>query len=162
MIPTPLVTLHGIEVDTTDMQLRMPLGKLVDASTKINARYRRKKASLRASLIGILNFVCRVVVPGRAFLRRLIDLTRWVRGKSHLVHLNPEARKDLAAWKLFLDNFNGVSNYTGYLPSQYLDIVELCSVVFGCQWIRVSCSFRESVGPRILLLWIRWFQGSFS
>ena len=45
VLPTSLATLHGIEVDTTAMQLCLPQDKLVDAQLKINALYRRKKAT---------------------------------------------------------------------------------------------------------------------
>ena len=64
------------------MQLHLPQDKLVDARAKINALYRRKKASLSAmqSRVGTHNFACLVVVPRRACLRRSIDLTRGIRG----------------------------------------------------------------------------------
>ena len=148
VLPTSLATIHGIEVDTTAMQLRLPQDKLVDAQLKINALFRRKKATLLAlqSLIGTLNFACRVVVPGRAFLRRLIDLTRGVWGKSHFIRLNREARKDLAAWKLFLDSFNGVS---------------LC---LPNTWTSSNCIrlFSDASGSGFAaILGSRWFQGSF-
>ena len=87
VLPTSLATLHGNEVDTTATQLSLPQDKLVDARLKINARYRRKKATLHAlqSLIGTLNVSCRVVVPGTAFCGGFTrgvrgDLTRGVRG----------------------------------------------------------------------------------
>ncbi len=40
------------------------------------------------SLIGLLNLSCSVVVPGRAFLRRLIDLTHGIRLPHHLIKLS--------------------------------------------------------------------------
>ena len=42
------------------------------------------------SLIGLLNFACSVVVPGRAFLRRLIDLTCGVSKPHELIELTEE------------------------------------------------------------------------
>ena len=45
----------------------------------------RQKVTLRElqSLIGLLNFACLVVVPGTAFLRRLINLTIGVKRPHH-------------------------------------------------------------------------------
>ena len=50
------------------------------------------------SVIGFLNFACKVVVPGRAFLRRLINLTIGVTNPRHHIRLTKAAKADLAAW----------------------------------------------------------------
>ena len=59
-------------------------------------------------LIGLLNFTCGVVLPGRAFLRRLIDLTI---GRSHAnsnINLTSGCKEDLRVWLAFLRSFNGL------------------------------------------------------
>jgi hypothetical protein len=68
-----------------------------------------KKSRLRElqSLIGILNFACSVVPPGRAFLRRLIDLTIGLSKPHHHRRLNKETRLDIQAWLIFVESFNG-------------------------------------------------------
>ena len=48
-----------------------------------------------------------MVVLGRAFLRRLINLTIGIRRPYHKVYLNKAAQADLDAWELFLQSFNG-------------------------------------------------------
>ena len=60
------------------MRMRLPQDKLLDSKAKVDDMYRRKKVSLRQlqSPIGSLNFACKVVITGRTFLRRLIDLTK--------------------------------------------------------------------------------------
>lgn len=72
----PLTTLSfaGIELDSVLMEARLPLDKLNLCSTLLLEFLHRKKATLREvqSLTGLLNFACSVIVPGRAFLRRLI------------------------------------------------------------------------------------------
>ena len=60
-------------------------------------------------MIGLLNFACAVVKPGRAFLRRIIDLTLGLKRPTHRRWLTKEARTDLKAWSLFIENFNGKS-----------------------------------------------------
>ena len=65
------------------------------------------------SLIGTLQHACRVVKPGRAFLRRAIDLLRTpgaTKGHHHL-RLNRECRADIQWWRTFAVHWNGVSMF---------------------------------------------------
>jgi hypothetical protein len=107
--PSTCVSLHGIEVDTRLMTLRLPQDKLVALQATVASMSRRKKTTLRdlQSLLGSLNFACRVIVPGRAFMRRLHDLTKGITRPTFYIRLNKEARADLAAWDTFLQSFNG-------------------------------------------------------
>ena len=144
-----LRSLHGIEIDTELMQMRLPLDKLLDARAKMHSLYQRKKVTLRdlQSLIGTLNFACKVIVPGRTFLRRLINLTVGVANPNHLIRLTVEARLDLAAWKLFLDQFNGES---------------LCLVD---DWLSSDCIrlYSDASGLGFAAIYgKRWVQGEFS
>ena len=59
------------------------------------------------SLLGLLNFTCSVIVPGRAFVRRMIDLTKGAKRPYHRIRLSKEAKSDMATWLTFLDKFNG-------------------------------------------------------
>ena len=62
------------ELDTDKMEARLLEEKLRKCVTLISEFLKRKKVSLKEmqSLIGLLNFTCSVVIPGRTFLRRLI------------------------------------------------------------------------------------------
>ena len=64
----------------------------------------RKKVTLKElqSLIGLLQFACSVVVPGRPFLRRLIDLSIGVKSPWHRISLTKDAKHDLQVWLEFL------------------------------------------------------------
>ena len=97
MLPSTLVIQHGIEVDTSKMCMRLPHDKLFDSRAKVDDMYRRKKLSLHQlqSLIGSLNFACKVVMPGRMFLRCLINLTKGVYKPNHMLRLNVDAKLDL-------------------------------------------------------------------
>ena len=65
------------------------------------------------SLIGMLNHACKVVRPGRSFLRRMIDLLHsgyMSRAcNSAPIRLNAGFRADLAWWSCFLREWNGSS-----------------------------------------------------
>ena len=71
--PTTCAVLYGIEVDTRSMTARLPHDKLAKAIDAVDRLLGKDKVQLRdlRSAIGLLSFVCKVVLPGRTFLRRL-------------------------------------------------------------------------------------------
>ena len=91
------------------MEVRLPQDKLIKIKSLLQEFLRRKKVTLHElqSLIGVLNFACAVVVPGRTFLRRLINLTRGLKCQNHVCRLNKEAKADLKVWEIFCAQFNG-------------------------------------------------------
>lgn len=109
--PTTVITIYGIEIDSTAMMSRLPRDKLEKAALLLsNLQYKRKvKLCELQSLIGFLNFACSVILPGRAFLRRLIDLTKGIARPHYYIRLTKEARADIRAWLSFLQSFNGKS-----------------------------------------------------
>ena len=74
------------------------------------------------SLIGSLSFVCKAVSPGRAFLRRLIDLTCGVKKPWCKLKLSAGAKKDLEMWVLFLTHFNGKAIIPEQMWSESVDL----------------------------------------
>ena len=56
-------------------------------------------------LCGYLNFLCRCILPGRAFLMRLYSLTTGPKLKPHHhIRIKEENRLDLGVWKEFLSS----------------------------------------------------------
>lgn len=111
--PSTRIVFLGIELDSHSMEARLPDEKVEKIRNAVHSAKRRKKMTLRElqSLIGLLNFACCVVVPGRAFLRRLINLTKGVSKPHFRIRLNSQSRLDLSAWCEFIDNFNGKSMF---------------------------------------------------
>lgn len=109
VLPTTKLTIYGIEVYSVSMKSCLPQDKLDHLRSVLAATSRRKKVTLRdlQSLIDLLNFACIVVVPGRAFLRRLIDLTCNILNPNYYITLGSESKKDIEAWQLFIDKFDG-------------------------------------------------------
>ena len=109
--PSQIISFAGIELDSILMEARLPQEKLDKCQTLISAFLTRRKVSLQEiqSLTGLLNFACSVVVPGRAFLRRLIDLTIGVRHPHFQIRLSREVKAVLNVWQKFLSGFNGRS-----------------------------------------------------
>ena len=85
--PSQIISFAGIELDSILMEARLPQKKLVKCQALILAFLKRRKVSLQEiqSLTGLLNLACSVVVSGRAFLRRLIDLTLGVKRPHFLI-----------------------------------------------------------------------------
>jgi len=108
---TTCIQFLGIILDSHKMEARLPEDKVLKLRTALASCYKKRTLMLRdlQSLLGLLNFACKVIIPGRAFMQRLYRLSSGVSHPRHHVTLNQEARRDLAAWKMFIDHFNGKS-----------------------------------------------------
>ena len=93
------------------MEARLALDKIEKIWSLLNSYLSRSKLTLVEiqSLVGLLNFACSVVVPGRCFLRRLIELTRGLRKPHHRVRVTKSAKADMQMWLRFIEQFNGKS-----------------------------------------------------
>ena len=109
--PSTSLVFLGIELDSVTMEMRLPADKLRSLK-EVLISWRGKKAGRKRdilSLIGSLAHACKVVKPGRAFVRRIIELSKQTRELSHFVRLNKEARSDIEWWYQFAGAWNGVS-----------------------------------------------------
>lgn len=135
VLPSTTIQAHGIEVDSVKMQLRLPQDKLLHAKQILHQFSTKRKVTLRQlqSLLGLLNFACKAIKPGRPFLRRLIDLTKGVTNPNFSIRLNKQARADIAAWLVFLQSFNGTSMFlsTHWLSSDTLNLYSDSAGAFG-------------------------------
>jgi len=142
--PETTLQFAGITLDSVIMEARLPEEKLLKCRTMLTALYKRRKVTLRElqSLLGLLNFTCSVVLPGRAFLRRLIDLTKGARRPHHRIRLTKAARLDILTWLTFLEEFNG---RTFFLEERWLSSPPLTmysdaagskgyGAIFGSKW----------------------------
>ena len=106
--PFTCMTFMDLELDSFAMEARLPVDKLVKLKNLLQKYQNCRKIRLRdlQSNIGLLNFCCNVVRPGRCFLRRLVDLTKTVSHPNHRITLNKSARRDMQAWRIFVEHFN--------------------------------------------------------
>ena len=71
-----------------------------------------KKLCTRRELelfIGVLQHGCKVIQPGKSFLRHAISLLRVAKKRHYHIRLNKEFRSDLMWWKVFAKHWNGAS-----------------------------------------------------
>ncbi|XP_052062798.1 uncharacterized protein LOC127702580 isoform X1 [Mytilus californianus] len=142
--PSKVMSFVGYEIDTRLMEVRLPIDKLDKCHNLLTVVLQKEKITLRElqSIIGTLNFACAVVIPGRAFLRRLIDLTIGVKKSFHRIRMTKSVKQDLNTWQNFLKNFNGKSLILSdrWLTSDQLHLFTDASgtygygALFGSQW----------------------------
>lgn len=142
--PNTVLSFVGIELDVINSEARLPVDKINKCNQIITDFMRRKKVTLKEvqSLVGHLNFACSVIVPGRAFLRRLIDLTIGIKSPHYYIRLKKEAKADLKVWGDFLAEYNCKSFFLEdrWYNSEYLNLYTDASgalgfgAVFGFKW----------------------------
>ena len=158
----------GIILDTVKMQARLPADKIAHLQGIFEQFQNRRSCTLKElqSLIGTLNFACKVVPPGRPFLQRMIALTRNVKQQHHFIKLNKGFFQDLEMWKNFVLNWNG-ANF--FLPSLWQDSDSLVLYtdasgtrgfggIFGTKWFQGHWQPHQLLGvPNISIAWQELF-----
>ena len=108
--PTTRLEFLGITFDSGKMTMEISHDKLEEIKQKLNSWLLKTMANRREmeSLIGKLQFIAKCIRAGRIFLSRLIQ---WIRGMNRkTLYIIPlEARKDVAWWARFSQEFNGVA-----------------------------------------------------
>ena len=109
--PATRITFLGIEIDTVALEIRLPYDKLSMLKSSLHSWRGRKACRKREllSLIGALSHASKAIRAGRAFLRRLIDLSTVVKHLDHFVRLSLNARADIEWWYCYSASWNGVS-----------------------------------------------------
>ncbi|XP_066911437.1 uncharacterized protein [Clytia hemisphaerica] len=107
--PSQKLEFLGITLDSQELVASLSLEKVRKLEADILEFLKRTKCTKREllSLIGSLSFACKVVVPGRTFLHRLITLSCTVSKLSHKIYVNESVREDLKMWLKFLKQWNG-------------------------------------------------------
>ena len=108
---TVCLTFLGIEIDSVNMEMRLPAEKLARLRDTIEQWKGSKSCTKREllSLIGQLGHACKVVKPGRIFLSQMIKLSTVAKQLDHHIRLNQAFQADLAWWSAYVSQWNGVS-----------------------------------------------------
>ena len=113
VLPTQVLEFLGLEIDTLKEIVRLPQQKIDKCKYLINEMMKKTKCQLKELqvLLGLLNFACSVIAPGRAFLQSLYSLTVGLKKKNHFKRLTLQAKADLNVFLRFLEKYNGISFY---------------------------------------------------
>jgi len=101
LCPSTEMVILGIELGTVQMEARLPHDKLQSLlnETQLLISLQSTKGSctkrLLLSLVGKLDFACKVIPAGRIFLRRLLDTAHGHSDMESLVHINDDALQDV-------------------------------------------------------------------
>ena len=106
---TNIMTFLGLLIDTNRQLILIPLEKLDKAKALVNKIRNSKRITLGQlqQLCGVLNFLCKCIVPGRAFTRRLYAAGAGLTNEYHHLPVTKEMKSDLQVWAGFLDQPDG-------------------------------------------------------
>ena len=103
------MTFLGFLIDTIRRLVFVPYQKVIVAQNMIDFVLNKKSKKLTLlqlqKICGFLNFLCRVIVPGRAFMQRLYSQLTGFKTKltpHHHIKITNEMRMDLKMWLEFL------------------------------------------------------------
>ena len=103
---TVRLTFLGLLIDLQKKLVCIPGEKIIKAveliAFFINGVNKKCTVLQLQELTGFLNFLCKVIIPGRAFLRRLYTYVSSTMLQHHHIRITQEMRKDLMVWRTFL------------------------------------------------------------
>ena len=154
--PAKVVEFLGIVIDIDRCELRISEERVVEVKALL-AEWRGVKSCSKRKLlklIGKLAFAARVVRSGRAFLGRLIGLSKKAKAIHHKVSLSASARKDIDWWDKCLASHNATTFMAidwsaGDIYHVFTDASNVgYGAVWGNEWLAVqyvgkSASFLE-------------------
>ena len=101
------ITFLGLLIDTLLQKIFIPIQKIARAQKEIDYILNKKNKKIRIKklqkLTGFLNFLCKSIVPGRAFTRRLYSHIKPELKPHHHTPVTAEMKADLQTWKIFLN-----------------------------------------------------------
>ena len=118
----------GLLIDTELQLVCIPEEKVNRALEMIKFFLSRRKVTLKQlqKLCGFLNFLCKSVVPGRVFTRRLYAFGSGLTKPNHHLNVNSEMRMDLRMWEQFLSHPSAYSrpffDFSKELNSEEIDM----------------------------------------
>jgi hypothetical protein len=146
--PHTEIEAHGILLDSVQWQAKLPADKLQKCTRLLAIFANKTRATLKEiqSLIGTLQFACKAIAPGRAFLRRLINHTLGITKPHHHIHIKTSAQLDIQCWLQFLQKYNGVSVFINQ-PWIHADTINLYADAAGTKGYAVVYGSKWAAGP---------------
>ena len=184
---SPIMTFLGFLVNGRRKLVMIPMEKLMKANDLIGQVLEPKKRKVTIyqlqKIAGFLNFLCRCVIPGREFTRRIHALINPKLKPHHHVRITGELRMDLRVWEQFLAHptvfCRQFADFNSVITAEEVDLnsdvsknpMLGCGGTCGRQWYfqgwdpkfilqyDPSIEYLELYGVTLgVLLWIRQFK----
>ena len=143
--PASKITFLGIEVDTKAGILRLPPTKLLHLRGLLDEWAGKTTCTKRdlQSILGSLNHACKVIRPGRSFIRNMLELLRVAHAHHHHIRLNQQFRADLCWWQVFAAEWNGVAIIAPPISQPQMQCTSDASGSWGCGACHISHWFQS-------------------
>jgi hypothetical protein len=146
--PSTVLEFLGIELDTVQLEARLPLEKLSYLKEMLTSWTCRTHTTLRdiQELTGFLQFASQVIPTARAFLRGLYDFESELTSPFARRRLSKAARRDITWWAAFAMEWNGIHFISPKhrVLHVYTDTSGSKGIggYFGTHWFSVQCPHR--------------------
>jgi hypothetical protein len=114
--PSTSLQFLGIGIDTVQMTLHIHADRLASIMNTLTEWRSRVTVSIHdlQKLQGLLNFVAKVIRPGRTFMRRLINYQSYLMKRqykpNHQAKMSSSVLKDINWWFTSIQHYNGKSS----------------------------------------------------
>ena len=134
--PSNVLEYLGLILDSLRMEALLPLDKVSRITNIIKSFQSRTSCTKQEllSLLGHLNFSCRVIHPGPAFVPYLIGLFFTVKELHHHVKITTKCCWDLKMESIFLRLWNGISFFLDDEETTATQLQFLTDATLSCFW----------------------------
>ena len=153
--PIAVLSFLGLELNSNLLEVRLPAVKLAEIHLLISSWLGWKACTGKElkSLVGHLGFACKVVQPGKTFLRRMFELLSRANSAHRFIRLNSSFKSDLLWWHTFLSPLNGVNLTRKLTPPKFQVRFASdasgrvgCGAIWSPQWFQYKwCDYPDSM-----------------
>ena len=137
---TTIIIFLGLLIDSKNQFIGIPVDKIQKAKMLIelilDSKLKKTTVKLLQRLAGLLNFLCRAIVPGRTFVRRLYHYFNSNTPPYHHIRVTHDLRHDLGMWQQFLCEptvyYRPFLDYSELLTVDKIDWFTDASGMIGC------------------------------
>ena len=123
--PSRIITFLGIEIDTIKKQLKMSDEKMAEIKSDLNDWKGKTYCSKRdlLSILGKMNFCSQMILHGKKFMRRLIELSTKGKTINSKLSLTRQAKADIEWWIQSMAKYNGIEWFPKEINVEYAILV---------------------------------------
>ena len=101
--PTTQIVFLGLGINSSSRQIFVPEANISKAKSVINRLLAQEFVSLRLlqSLLGLLNYLCRAILPGRPFLNNGFEMVSQC-GPGNRIQVSVAFKEDMRVWLSFI------------------------------------------------------------